>query len=200
MMTPIILASASPRRAALLTQIGMPFQVEASDVDESAQSFDDPAGGARTLALHKARTVAQRQSVQGRIVLGADTIVILDDRVLGKPENPDDARKMLRALTGRTHRVVTGFALVETGSGRNVQDDEQTLVWMRSCTDDEIDAYVATGEPLDKAGAYGAQGYGANLIERVEGCFYNVVGLPLARLVVTLQAFTHELSMADVDH
>lgn len=189
MRRPLILASTSPRRAALLRQIGLPFVVEAPDVDESAWSSQDPAEGARTLALQKARAVAARQTVPGQIVLGADTIVVLDGRILGKPDGTAGARAMLRALGGRAHRVITGLALVETGSGRMVQGDEQTTVWMRPLAPEEIEAYLVTGEPLDKAGAYGAQGYGASFIERVEGCFYNVVGLPLARLVVMLRAF-----------
>lgn len=188
-MQPLILASASPRRASLLRQIGIPFVVEAPAVDESIWPFEDPVEGVRTLAFQKAHTVAVRQTLPGQIVLGADTVVVLDDRVLGKPDSPDEARAMLQALGGRAHRVITGLALIETGSGRSLQGDEQTTVWMRPLTRDEIDEYVATGEPLDKAGAYGAQGYGASFIECVEGCFYNVVGLPLARLVMMLRAF-----------
>lgn len=197
MRPPLILASTSPRRSALLAQIGVPFCTVPSGVDETAVLFDDPTYGARTLALHKAQAVAKRESAHGSIVLGADTMVVLDDRILGKPADRNDARAMLQALTGRAHRVITGFALVESGTGRMVQRDEQTVVWIRPCTDDEIDAYLDTDEPYDKAGGYGAQGYGASLIERVEGCFYNVIGLPLARLVVTLREFCSELPDAD---
>jgi septum formation protein len=188
-MRPIILASASPRRAALLTQIGLPFEVMVSEVDESGVSFENPARGAMTLALRKAETVAERIAEPERVVLGADTVVVLDDRILGKPGGPAEAAAMLRRLAGRSHRVITGLALVESGTVRRSVFHEQTTVYMRACGDAEIAAYVATGEPLDKAGAYGAQGYGGCLIERVEGCFYNVVGLPLARLVTALRAF-----------
>lgn len=188
-MQRLILASTSPRRASLLRQIGIPFVVEAPEVDESNWLFEDPAEGAQALAIQKARVVAARQRVSGQVVLGADTIVVLDGRILGKPDGPDAARAMLEALSGRAHRVITGLALIETGSNRMLHGDEQTTVWMRSFTPDELDAYIATGEPLDKAGAYGAQGYGASFIERIEGCFYNVVGLPLARLVTMLRAF-----------
>ena len=188
-MGPIILASASPRRSALLQQIGIPFEVIVSQADETGVSFDDPASGAVALALRKVSAVAETIRQPGRIVVGADTIVVLKDRILGKPASPDEAAAMLRCLTGAAHRVITGVALMETGSGRNLTLSEETVVYMRPCSDAEIDRYVATGEPLDKAGAYGAQGYGAGLIERVEGCFYNVVGLPLARLIAALRQF-----------
>ena len=187
--SPLLLASASPRRSMLLDQVGIPYRVEVSGVDESEEMFDDPAEGARTLALQKAQTVAERQNTSGRIVLGADSIVVLDGDVLGKPEDEDDALRMLRRLTGNTHHVITGIALVETGTGRTFQAHEQTLVQMRACTNVELNDYIATGESLDKAGSYGAQGYGAVMIERVEGCFYNVIGLPVSRLIVALQSF-----------
>ena len=189
-MARIILASSSPRRAALLKKIGMACDIIPPDVDESQVSFsDDPAGATERLALDKAQTVARQIDAPGAIVIGADTIVVLGDRVLGKPHDAADARTMLQALNGRAHQVITGFALVETGTNRFITGHEQTTVSMRALTEEEIDAYLATGEPLDKAGSYGAQGYGGCLIERVEGCFYNVVGLPLARLVTTLNGF-----------
>lgn len=188
-MDPLILASSSPRRSALLQQIGLPFEVIVSNCDENDVSFDDPAAGAVTLALRKAMTVARTISSPGRVVLGADTIVVVDGRTLGKPSDEEEAIAMLKTLTGRAHKVITGMALIETGTFRTVSFHEETLVCMRACDDDEIRRYAATGEPLDKAGAYGAQGYGAVLIERVEGCFHNVVGLPLARVVTALHAF-----------
>lgn len=191
-MEPLILASSSPRRAALLQQIGLRFEVIVSNCLESDVPFDDPAAAAVTLALRKANTVARGIRDSGRIVLGADTIVVVDGLTLGKPSDEDDAIAMLKMLTGRTHRVITGIALIETGTLRSATFHEETLVCMRACDDDEIRRYVATGEPLDKAGSYGAQGYGAVLIERVEGCFHNVIGLPLARFVTALRAFRNE--------
>lgn len=191
-MKEIILASTSPRRSGLLRQIGMPFEVTPPDVDESRYSFEaDPAGTAERLALAKARSAAGRPDVRGRncVVLGADTVVLFDGRILGKPEDAEDAYAMLRKLTGRSHRVLTGFALLDAGTNRSVTGHEWTTVCMRDCTDEEIRAYVDTGEPLDKAGSYGAHALGAGLITRVEGCFYNVIGLPLARLLVTLKDF-----------
>ncbi len=186
---PLILASGSPRRSMLLSQVGIPYEVQVSGVDESDAVFDDPAEGARSLALRKAMAVASRQKESGRIVLGADSIVVVGGDVLGKPADVDDAFRMLKRLVGQTHHVITGIALVESGTGRSTQAHEQTLVQMRPCTDDEISAYVATGEPMDKAGSYGAQGQGAALVERVEGCFNNVIGLPVSRLIVELRLF-----------
>jgi septum formation protein len=173
----------------LLRQIGLPFETRVSHVDEPDISSDNPAGDVMTLALLKAETVARQIEEPGRIVLGADTTVVLENRTLGKPGNSHEAEAMLRRLIGRSHRVITGLALVETGSLRRITKSQETVVWMRHASDEEIAVYVATGEPLDKAGAYGAQGYGASLIERVDGCFYNVIGLPLAALVVTLRDF-----------
>ena len=198
-MKEIILASTSPRRSDLLRQIGIPFEVTPPDVDESLFSFDDnPAGTAERLALAKARSVADRPGVRGRdcLVLGADTVVLFESLTIGKPKDAEDACAMLRRLTGRSHRVLTGFALLDAGTDRSVTGHEWTTVCMRDCTDEEIRAYVDTGEPLDKAGSYGAHALGAGFVKRVEGCFYNVIGLPLARLLVTLKDFD---SAGDVD-
>ena len=189
-MNRIILASSSPRRAALLKQISIPFEIITPDVDETPFPFsEDPAGATEQLALCKAQTVASQLNSPNCIVIGADTVVVLEDRVLGKPDDAAEARIMLQTLNGRSHCVITGFALVETGTDRFITAHEQTTVYMRCLTDEDIDAYITTGESLDKAGAYGAQGYGGSLIERVEGCFYNVVGLPLAKIVTSLKAF-----------
>ena len=189
-MKQIVLASSSPRRSDLLRQIGISFEVVVPDVDESRYSFEvDPAGTGERLALAKARSVAGRVEGRGSLILGADTVVLFEGQVLGKPVDADDACAMLNKLTGRSHRVLTAFALVEAGTDRLVTGHEWTTVSMRACSDVEIRAYVDTGEPLDKAGSYGAHALGAGLITRVEGCFYNVIGLPLARLLITLDHF-----------
>ena len=189
-MKQIVLASSSPRRSDLLRQIGMSFEVAPPDVDESRFSFDDnPPGTVERLALEKARSAARRIDARGRLVLGADTVVLFEGEVFGKPVDGDDACSMLGRLTGRTHRVLTGFALLEPETRRSMTAHEWTTVYMRDCTGEEIRAYVDTGEPLDKAGAYGAHALGAGLITRVEGCFYNVIGLPLARLLIALESF-----------
>ncbi len=189
-MKKIVLASTSPRRSYLLRQIGLSFEVVAPDVDESRYSFnEDPAGTVERLALAKARSAAGKFDTRGRLVLGADTVVLFEGRVLGKPVDAEDAYCMLRRLTGHSHRVLSGFALLDPDTDRLVTGHEWTTVFMRDCTDEEIRAYVDTGEPLDKAGSYGAHALGSSLITRVEGCFYNVIGLPLARLIITLKTF-----------
>ena len=180
----LILASSSPRRRALLEQIGVAFEIETAAVDEG----DDP----RANALAKARTVAARHGGEDVVVLGADTIVVLDGEVLGKPVDTGAAAAMLRRLSGRTHAVVTAYAVVDVRSGDEVVRSVETAVTFRSLADAEIDAYVATGEPLDKAGAYGIQGRGAVLVERIDGDYFTVVGLPLADFAVTLRRVESE--------
>ena len=178
---PLILASRSPRRRKLLAQLGLDFEVHPSDLDENAMNHRLPEQLVEQLALEKARAVATR--FPEALTLGADTIVVLDGDVLNKPADEAEARAMLRRLSGRTHTVYTGVALVHPASRREVVDYEATQVTFAPLTDVEIDAYVATGSPLDKAGAYGIQDdYGAVFIRRIEGDYYNVVGLPLHRL------------------
>ncbi|UCH33195.1 MAG: septum formation inhibitor Maf [Armatimonadota bacterium] len=188
---PIILASASPRREALLKQIGLPFRVEPSGVsEEKAQRPGDPASFVEQAALAKAEDVAAR--VRDGLVLGADTVVVVGGRVLGKPTSAAEAREMLASLSGVTHDVYTGLALVQVEDGsvrRRRTAHEATRVTFRRLSRDDIEGYVATGEPMDKAGAYGIQGRGAVLVERIEGCYSNVVGLPVARLVEMLRDF-----------
>ena len=197
-MTNIVLASSSPRRSDLLRQIGLSFEVVAPNVDESRYSFDtDPPGTAERLAMAKARSAAGRIATECRLVLGADTVVLFDGQILGKPDDAEDAYNMLRRLTGHSHRVLTGFALLDPDTDRSVTGHEWTTVFMRECTDEEIRTYVDTGEPLDKAGSYGAHALGAGLITRVEGCFYNVIGLPLARLLMALKTFETDAVVRD---
>lgn len=175
----LILASASPRRAALLELVGVPFETVVSNVHEDAPPLD-PSGRVLLLSRRKAEDVASR--LGGGLVLGADTVVVVDGEVLGKPRHAQDAREMLCRLAGRDHEVFTGLTLIDAREGRSLSDFEVTLVRMRPLSQRETDWYVSTGEPMDKAGAYGIQGRGAVLIERIQGCFYNVVGLPLAKL------------------
>lgn len=174
-MKELILASASPRRAQLLKQIGQTFEVVKSDYPEPPLQDEN---------LVEAVALAKAQKVQhlhpGALILGADTIVVCGDEIFGKPRNDKEATVMLQELRGRAHRVITGVALLQ--EKRSLMAKEETKVWMRSFTDGEIRAYIATKEPQDKAGAYGIQGRGAVFVERIEGCYFNVVGLPLARL------------------
>ena len=189
----LILASASPRRRELLTRLDLPFEVRPSGVDERLVPGVPAAAQAMGLARAKARDVGDRLRAAGDVpalVLGADTLVVLDERPLGKPGSRDEARTMLRALRGRSHEVVTAVVLrLEVSEGREAAATVTSRVLMRAYTDDEIDAYVATGEPDDKAGAYAVQGDGARLVAGVEGCYTNVVGLPLATTARLLRGF-----------
>lgn len=184
---PLILASASPRRAALLRQVGIPFTVAAGDLPEEVQADIalSPEERVRALALAKAGAVARRQ-LDGALVLGADTLVFCRGEILGKPRDSTAARRMLAALSGGEHSVFTGLALVEVATGRTVSDWEETRVWMRALEAELIEAYIATGEPMDKAGAYGIQGKAALFVKKIAGCYFNVVGLPLSRLYFLL--------------
>jgi septum formation protein len=191
----IILASASPRRADLLRQIGLPFHVAPSAVDEeehlSSAAEACPEELAARLAFAKAQTVARRL---GRgLVLGADTLVVCDEAVLGKPRDPAEAQAFLIQLSGRTHRVITGIALLQAETGRAEVATAVTAVRMRPFDAAEAAAYVATGEPMDKAGGYAVQGRGALLVEAIEGEYSNVVGLPLITLAELLRRFDLEI-------
>jgi len=187
-MDEIILASSSPRRRELLSQAGIPFKVMLGGVDEDiAGCYGTPSQKAEQLAYIKASDVAKK--VEKGIVLGADTIVVCDGEIFGKPVNISDARRMLERLSGREHLVITGIALIDAASGEVKKGHETTKVEFSPITTEEIEAYIRTGEPFDKAGAYGVQGRGALLIEHLNGCYYNVVGLPLKKLVHMLEDF-----------
>ena len=186
---PLVLASASPRRRDLLARLGLEFTVSPADADETWPADLDTGPAAQAVALRKARAVA---APPGALVLAADTVVVLDGEVLGKPANPAEAAATLARLSGRTHEVVTGLALA--AAGRETTAHETTRVTFATLTDAEVAAYVATGSPLDKAGSYGIQDdLGALLVERIEGDYFNVVGLPLRRLYDTLRRFVPDL-------
>lgn len=172
---PLILASGSPRRREILDTMGLVYDVDVSDTDESCSG--SPEEMVLELSGRKARAVACRHS--GSLILAADTLVF-GDTVLGKPRHADEARKMLASLSGRWHSVYTGVTLMDTRSGRSISRADVTHVHFVPLSQEEIDAYVATGEPLDKAGAYGIQGLGGMFIDRIEGSYSNVVGLPMA--------------------
>ena len=174
---PLVLASGSPRRRELLAQMGLPFEVAVSDVPETLDPSLAPEAQAVALAERKARAVAP--NVPDALILGADTIVVLDREILGKPADEADAGAMLRRLAGREHQVITGLALIDVASGEVRRAAVETTVHMRPLTDEDIAAYVATGEPADKAGAYAIQGLGNAPVDRIDGCWTNVVGLPL---------------------
>jgi septum formation protein len=185
----LILASGSPRRAEILAAAGIPFEAHPATVDESRLPNESPDAMVERLALVKARAAAAAlRMVEQAVVLGADTVVVVDDEVLGKPGTPQRAREMLLRLRGHEHLVISGVALLRvTPSGPEAIGDsrvghEITRVWFTPMTDEEVDDYVATGESLDKAGGYAIQGRAGRFIQRIEGCYFNVVGLPLARV------------------
>jgi septum formation protein len=177
----LILASASERRAGILRDAGIPFIVMSSAVDETPSPGESPHDLVQRLAAAKAELVAAR-AVGPAIVIAADTIVTLEGHIFGKPRSSDDARHMLEKLSGRTHAVLTGVALIRLPDAERLTFAESTLVHIAALSAEEISRYLATGEPHDKAGAYAIQGRAGRYIPRIEGCYFNVVGLPLARL------------------
>ncbi|HTA58601.1 MAG TPA: Maf family protein [Candidatus Baltobacteraceae bacterium] len=183
----LILASSSLQRAKILTNAGLPFSVLSSAVDESPFPGEAPAELVQRLANAKADLVTAR-AVGPAIILAADTVIVLDDKILGKPGTVENARHMLQQLSGRTHSVLTGVALIRLPDGERRQFTESTLVHFRPITDEELSSYLATEEPYDKAGAYAIQGQAGRYIPRIEGCYFNVVGLPLSRVLTELQS------------
>jgi len=182
----LVLASASPRRRELLLQAGYAFTVHPAHIPEDPLPDEDPIAYVVRLAREKAERVFRELADPAAVVLGADTTVTVDRQILGKPEDAADAKRMLRMLAGKSHRVITGVAAA-TARGTEVAA-EVTAVRFLTLSDGEIAAYVATGEPLDKAGAYAIQGRAARWIPRVEGCYFNVVGLPLALVSMLLES------------
>jgi septum formation protein len=186
----LILASASPRRREILTQAGYSFTVDAADLDESRRESEDPAAYVRRLAEEKAVAIFARHRAEDSraaplIVLGADTTVVCDGEILGKPTDATDARRMLQLLSGHTHLVLTGIAAVTRGG--TLSHVEATEVTFATIPGAELEHYCTTPEPLDKAGAYGIQGYAARWIPRIDGCYFNVMGLPIARTVALIE-------------
>ena len=179
----VVLASASPRRRELLNLIGLAHEVRPANIDESARPREAPRRHAERLAREKASAVATRDP--DLITIGADTLVVVNRKVLGKPADTGEAARMLGLLSGRDHTVITAVAVSRGNKLRSAI--EEVRVKFRRLRDDEIEAYIATGEPMDKAGAYGIQGFGATIVERIEGDYFAVMGLPLGRLVGLLR-------------
>ncbi|HKR09092.1 MAG TPA: Maf family protein [Gemmatimonadaceae bacterium] len=183
MSAKVVLASGSPRRRQLLELIGIEHEVLPSNIDETLRPRETPRRHAERLAREKASAIATREP--GKITIAADTIVVINRKVLGKPRDKDDAKRMLSMLSGREHTVITAVAVAR---GRKLRSAvEEVRVKFRRLREDEIDAYIATGEPMDKAGAYGIQGFGATIVDCVNGDYFAVMGLPLARLVTLLR-------------
>jgi len=181
----IILASASPRRVDLLLSAGIEFQVRPADIDETCLQGEKPEIHALRLSREKARHVAS--SHPGRFFIGADTIVVCDGEIMGKPADAADAERMLRKLSGRVHEVITGFCILDLETGREAAEAVTTRVYFKKLLPQEIQAYIATGCPFDKAGAYAIQGNAAYMIRKIEGSYTNVVGLPLCEVVEALR-------------
>jgi septum formation protein len=181
---PLILASASPRRSELLRNAAIPFIVEPADVPEQPLPNEKPLEYAQRLAHNKALAVHARNPVDS--VLGADTVVVVDEHLLEKPVDQQDAARMLRLLSGRAHQVITGVSLVAAGFVQT--ESEITQVLFSALSEEEIGDYISTGEPMDKAGAYAIQGIASRWIERIDGCYFNVVGLPVPRIYRMLRA------------
>jgi septum formation protein len=184
----VVLASSSPRRRELLANAGIEFRADSADIDESRRDGESPVEYASRLAREKANAVSARSP--NSTVIGADTIVIVDNEVLGKPQNAADARRMLRLLRGRTHQVTTAIAVISPR--KMLEHQETTDVHFGPVTDDEIDAYVRSGEPMDKAGAYAIQGWASKWIDRIDGDYFNVVGLPVAAVWKMLKEVARE--------
>ena len=180
----IVLGSGSPRRSAILSQIGFDFTKIISDVPEDHSTFPTPEDA--VVGLSKAKAEAAAENLSNALVIGADTLVALDGEILGKPESAEHAGIMLRMLSGKTHEVFTGITLIKT-EGTCVSDFETTRVTFKKLEDWEIEAYIKTGSPFDKAGAYGIQDSSAVFIDKIEGCFYNVVGFPAAKFYKMLK-------------
>jgi septum formation protein len=183
----IVLASGSPRRRQLLTSVGIAFEVVVSQAPEELLPGESPRQHVMRLSLAKAREVAKRAEVTGRWFIGSDTVVVRDDTILGKPADAAEAAAMLRSLSGRSHQVLSGFAVLDRATDREISEAVVTTVRFRELTDREIQGYIATGEPFGKAGAYAIQGIGAFMIPAIEGSYTNVVGLPLCEVVATLE-------------
>ncbi len=186
-MKKIVLASSSPRRKALLKQIGLEFIVDASDIEEKLNPRLKPRGNAEQLSLAKAEAVAQKYS--DALIIAADTFIVLDDEIIGKPHDGKTAKKTLQKISGRSHTVVTGFTIMDTSNGKVVTKSVETEVFVKKLSQKEIKEYIATEEPLDAAGSYKMQERGAIFIKKIEGDPFNVVGLPLNALYEELKRF-----------
>jgi len=188
-MKSIILASASPRRKGLLEKAGIPFVVEVSNYEEDMTLKLKPLDLAKKLSEGKAKAVAQRHKGEDILVVGADTFIVFKNKVLGKPHTLNEAKKMLKEMSGNKHSVITGFTIINARSDKKVSRAVKSSVYFRKLTDKEIENYVNTGKPLDKAGSYAIQEAGSILIEKTEGDYTNIVGLPLPAFIKELKKF-----------
>ena len=186
-MKKIILASQSPRRKDLLSQIGLKFEVDPSNYQEDMSLKMDPKELAEYLSLGKAKDVAQRH--KDSIIIAGDTFCVLDKEVLGKPKTKENAKAMLQKLSGRTHSIITGFAIIDTETKKQISKSVETKVYFRNISEKEIDTYIDSGEPMDFAGAYAIQHLGGLFVEKIDGDYFNIVGLPILPLTIELKNF-----------
>ena len=186
-MKTIILASGSPRRKELLEKIGLKFEVELSNCDENISSKLRPHELAKSLSFEKANVVANNH--KNALVIAADTFIVFEEKILGKPHTETEAKKMLETISGKPHSVITGFTIIDTEDKKTLSESVETKVYIRRLTPNEIDAYIKSREPLDKAGAYAIQDLGSVIVERIEGDYFNVIGLPLSALTESLKEF-----------
>lgn len=192
-MKKIVLASKSPRRREILHNIGVPFDTAEFDVNEAiCDTSMEPGDIVKSLALKKARYAAEKLDCDA-YVIGADTIVVLDSQIMGKPQDRENAVQMLRSLSGRWHNVYSGICVMDSCSGEYYADFESTSVKIKKLSDSEIYSYVQSGEPMDKAGSYAIQGLGGLIVERIDGCYFNVVGLPVFKLSKLMEKFNINL-------
>jgi septum formation protein len=188
-MKKLILASASPRRKQLLKQIGLEFEILPSDIDEKLNPRLKPLHQVESLSLQKAQATAAMKQAKGAIILAADSMVAIDDEIMGKPKDEKDAKRMLRKLSGRVHSIVTGFTLLDTTTKKTVTRSVEVKVWFKKLSSLEITAYVKKAKPFDKAGAYGIQDLAAIFVEKIDGDYQGAVGLPLHSLAKELKKF-----------
>jgi septum formation protein len=186
-MRQIILASSSPRRKGLLQQIGLDFKVDAGVREESAVTGQKPDEIVKEISLKKARSIADKYP--DALIIAADTIGVIAGRIIGKPHSEKEAAEILSLLSGKAHSVITGFTVLDTATNKSVSKTVATTVYFKNLTKSEIEEYIKTGEPLDKAGAYAIQGLGALFVEKIDGDYFNVVGLPLGALAEVLKEF-----------
>ncbi len=190
-MRKIILASTSPRRQKLLSRIGLPFEVQASDYEEDMKLDLTPKELVKHLSKGKAEAVAK--NYKDAIIIGADSIVAYENHVFGKPTSAAEAKEMLKKLSGTVHSVITGFTIIDTKTNKSSSQAIEAKIYFRKVTEEEMDAYIKSGEPMDKAGAYAVQGLGAIFVEKIEGDFTGVIGLPLFALAKELKNFGVEV-------
>lgn len=186
-MKNIILASTSPRRKQLLEQVGVKFDIEPSSYEEDMTLDMSPIELAKHLSLGKAKAVADKHTGENAVVIGSDTFISYKDKVLGKPHTAEKAKEMLNMLSGQQHQVITGYSLIDCASGEIISEAEVIEVYFRDLSEEEIDAYIATGEPLDRAGAYAIQEKGALLVRKIDGDYFALVGLPVGPVTLGLK-------------